>query len=147
MRMSRNDTSERATHRFVHPINEHPIPLDQGKIDDIWADHDHVPDEPPHIDAAHEDYTRTIAERGEWHAFRAEYPFDWGNDVYVWNSAFGTGFRIRDEEGSWHELVNLFADIVDAEGDCRDAEYSSSGMPSGCLDQSCKECGQSWVIG
>ena len=134
-------------YRFVRPVEEHPIPFDQAHINAIWEDfNDPAKGDPPSVDEAHEDYARTIAKRGDWHVFRATYPFGAG-DVYFWNSMSGEAFKVRDEEGSWHGLVNLFAEVVDAEGDCRDADYSSSLTQSGCYDQRCKECGDSWLVG
>jgi len=132
-------------YRYVRPIDEHPIPFDQERINEIWENHESRRD-PPSVDEAHEDYVRTIAEWGDWHVFRPTYPFGHG-DVVFWNSMSGEAFAVNDDEGSWHELVNLFAEIVDAEGDCRDADYSSSLTQSGCYDQRCTECGGSWLVG
>lgn len=134
-----------ADYRFVRPVDEHPIPFEQEKIDDVWSMHE-FDREPPSVDEAHEEYAETISERGEWHVFRARYPFGHG-DITFWNSATGEAFQVNDEEGSWHHLVNLFAEIVDAEGDCRDAEYSDSLMQSGGYKQRCGECGDWWVTG
>lgn len=129
----------------LRPLDSHPIPFDQAEIDAIWSDHEPERD-PPGVDEAHEEYTDTIAEYGEWRVFRPQYPFGHG-DVTFWNAATGEGFQVTDEEGSWHELVNVFAAVVDSEGDCRDADYSDSLTPGGSYDQRCEECGDSWVVG
>lgn len=135
------------SYEIIRKLDSHPIPLDQDEIDEIWNQHnDPAMGEPPHVDEAHEEYVRTIAEYDEWHVFRTEYPFNC-HAVVFWNRAFGQGFRVDDDEGAWHLMVNLFAEIVDQEGDCRDAEYSSSLMASGSYDQRCKNCGGSWTVG
>lgn len=143
---SADDQGAGDAYQFVRPIDDHPIPFDQASIDERWADHE--PDtEPPSVDEAHDEYVRTIANRGEWHVFRAMYPFGYGDRVIFWNGTTGEAFTIDDSEGSWHEIVNLFAEIVETEGDCRDADYSSSLMQSGGYNQRCRNCGGSWVIG
>lgn len=131
--------------RWVHPIDGHPVPFDQDEINELWSD---LPgdDDPPSVHEAHEKYVRTIAKWGDWNVLRVAYPFGVG-DVVFFNGAFGEGFKINDEEGSWHEFVNLFAEIVENEGDCRDADYSSSLMASGYYDQQCESCYDSWLVG
>ena len=139
--------TEDGTYRIVRPIDDHPVPFDQDGINEIWSNLPHKETrDAPSIDEAHEEYVETIAKRGEWHVFRVKYPFDFGHVVF-WNGSSGEAFRFHDEEGSWHEFVNLLADIVESEGDCRDADYSSSLMPSGCYDQRCRNCGGSWSVG
>lgn len=129
-------------------VEDHPIPFDQEGIDQLWNRvDDPAMDEPPSVDEAHEEYTRTIAEHGPWHVFRSVYPFGGGGRVVVWNREFGEGVAVVGECGNWHALVNLFAAIVDAEGDCRDASYSDSLTQSGCFNQRCEKCGGSWVVG
>lgn len=129
-------------YRHVVPIAEHPIPTDQDELDERWPEE--VDPEPPNVREVHEDLTYTIAKLDPWHVFRSPYPFGAGGDVYVWNRDFGSGFRFVDEEGAWHQFVNLLAEIVDEEGDCRDAEISSSLLPSGAQRYSCSECGGTW---
>lgn len=134
-------------YRFVRPLDEHPIPFDQQEIDELWEElNDPAKGEPPGVDEAHEEYVRTIAKHGEWHVFRPTYPFGHG-DIVFWNNMSGEAFKINDEEGSWHHLVNLFAEVVDQEGDCRDAGYSDSLRQSGSVEQRCKSCGGSWTVG
>ena len=134
---------------IVQPVTEYPVPYEQSEIDDIWNDSDIVmgDGDAPIVDEAHEEYIDIITRQDDWLVFRVRYPFGYYNNVYFWNSSFGSGFRIDDDEGSWHSLVNLFADIVDEEGDCREASYSSSITPSGSYDQRCDNCGESWSVG
>lgn len=133
--------------RFVREMDDHPVPFDQEEIDEIWSNLPHKDgEEPPSVDEAHDKYVRVIAKWSEWTVFRAVYPFGLG-DVYFFNGTSGESFKIEDEEGSWHAFVNLFAEIVENEGDCRNADYSSSLMPSGSYDQRCKSCGGSWMVG
>ena len=127
------------------PISEHPIPTDQERINEMW-DPSPEGEEPPTPHEAREHYMDTIAEWDGWHVFQPYYPFG-HRQIVLWNGNFGAGYVINDEEGRWHNLVNLFAEIVDREGDCRDTDYSSSLMPSGCYDQRCKSCGDSWSVG
>lgn len=132
------------TYEIIRKLDSHPIPLDQDEIDEIW--NRCKTGEPPHIDEAHEEYVHTIAEYDEWHVFRTEYPFN-THGIVFWNRAFGQGFRVDESEGEWHQLVNLFAAIVDEEGDCRDADYSDSLRQSGAVEQRCKNCGDSYTVG
>lgn len=138
------DVSEYAA---VHGIDEHPIPFDPEEIEKEWEQSmgTLADEEPPHPDVAHERYKETIAEYGEWEVFRLRPPFGDGSAVFFWNRE-GRGFYVEDECGRWHELVNLFAAIVEEQGDCRDAEYTSSMMPSGSHNQSCSGCGAGWSI-
>lgn len=129
-------------------IDEYPVPTDP---DEIKSKLQRTPaldenDEPPHPDAIHEEYVHTIAEHESWKAFRLQYPFGSNTAVYLWNRASSDGIRIEGSEGRWHDLVNLFAAIVDEEGDCRDADYSSSLMPSGSHTQQCDSCGGKWSV-
>lgn len=133
-------------YRIVREIDEHPIPLDQEEINTLWEDNNHKERDPPSVDEAHERFTRSIAEYGEWQVFRAIYPFE-SRGVVFWNGSYGKGFDVDDSEGSWHHLVNVFAEIVDEEGDCRDAEYSSSTRQSSAIRQTCKNCGSWWTVG
>lgn len=133
-------------HIFVTPIDSHPIPLDQDEIDEMWENDDWLDGEPPHVDEAHEEHARTIADYSEWHVFRPTFPFGHG-DMVFWNRSFGGGFVFNDEEGSWHQLVNVFAEIVDEEGDCRDAEYADSLRQSSSVEQRCKNCNDSYTVG
>jgi hypothetical protein len=130
------------------PLDAHPIPLEQSAINEIWADDTtFAPNgEPPSVDEAHCEYTDTVAEYGEWHVFKPRWPFDAYN-IVIWNRALGTGYGINDTEGRWHNLVNLFAAIVEEEGDCRDADYSDSLRQSGASEQRCLNCGESWSTG
>jgi len=138
---------ESGRYRSVRPIDEHPIPLEQGEIDRVWHRFDDpAKGDPPSVDGAHEEYARTIAEWGEWQVFRATYPFGHG-DVTFWNGSMGAGFVVDDDEGEWHGLVNLFAEIVEQEGDCREADYSSSLQQSGSYKQRCGSCGDWWLVG
>ena len=131
----------------IRPISGHPVPFEQEKIDEIWDSTVELDkSDAPSVDEAHEDYIETIAEWGGWRVFRPHFPFGESN-VTFWSTATGEAFKIPDNEGSWHELVNLFAEIVDSEGDCRDAEYSSSLTQSGSYKQRCRKCSDSWVIG
>lgn len=135
------------SYRFVRELDEHPIPFDQEEIDELWEQlNDPAKGDPPSVDEAHDEYTRTIAKRGEWHVFRPTYPFGHG-DVVFWNSMSGEAFKVNDDEGSWHSMVSLFAEIVDAEGDCRESDYSGGTTQSGCHRQRCEDCGDSWVVG
>lgn len=127
------------------PIDSHPVPTTQPEIDSIWNDSESNRD-PPHVDTAHEEYVNTIAEHGDWHVFRVAYPFGTSSQVTFWNRASGTGFTVSDIEGRWHELVNVFAAIVDEEGDCREADYASSLRQSGSTSQRCESCGGSWSV-
>lgn len=140
-----SEQSDDAIFRVLRPIDEHPIPFDQEEINERW-DGRGTDRDPPGVDEAHTEYADTIAECGEWHVFRPMYPFGHG-DVVFWSRESGEAFRVDDSEGRWHALVNLFAEIVDAEGDCRDADYSDSLTPSGSYDQRCEDCGDSWVVG
>jgi hypothetical protein len=126
-------------------IDSHPLPFDQDEIDEIWAKHESS-DESPHVDTVHEEYKRVIGEHGEWEVFRCVWPFGDGKRVTFWNRAASEGFTVTDAEGRWHELVNVFAEIVEEETDCRDAGYSSSVRPSGATNQSCDNCGDSWSM-
>jgi len=137
------------TYEIIRKLNQHPIPFDQERINDIWdgcKDPALSDEEPPHVDTAHEDYTETIAEYGPWHVFRTKYPFRCTGVVF-WHRETSEAIRVDDDEGQWHQLVNLFAEIVDQEGDCRDAEYSDSLQAHGSYKQRCKDCGDSWMVG
>lgn len=130
---------------MISELTSHPLPFDQETINEIWNEHEKDAD-PPHIDTVHEEYADTIAEHGDWKVFRVGYPFGTGDNVIFWNRGFGEGFAVSDIEGRWHTLVNLFAAIVEHEGDCRDAEYTGSLRQSGSTRQKCGSCGESWTI-
>lgn len=132
----------------IREVDGHPVPFDQEEINELWEEDEYFYPEdsdPPHVDEAHERYTHTITRRGDWTVFRSTWPFT-SPGVYFFHGGSGDCYRFRDDEGAWHAMVNLFADIVDEEGDCRDAEYSDSLMPSSSIKQSCKNCGASWSI-
>lgn len=134
--------------RIVRPVESHPVPFEQEEIDELWEDESFIVEgEPPSVDEAHEEYTETITEYGEWVVFRPEWPFSAGTGVIIWNREFGEGFEVEEGEGEWHSFVNLFAAVVEQEGDCREADYSTMTLPSGCVDQQCEDCGQSWTVG
>lgn len=132
----------------VIKLDGHPIPFEQEEIDGIWNSRQidpAAPEEPPSVDEAHEQYAETIVEFDPWHVFTARYPFGSGQVIF-WNRESGEAFRVRRDEGAWHTLVNVFAAIVEEEGDCRDAEYSGSTRASGSYRQRCGNCGASWDI-
>lgn len=131
----------------MYEVDEHPIPFDQEELDEFWEGHSYTVTEPPTVDEAHDEYTLTIAEWSHWHVFRTMFPFAPMDIVYFWSRETGEGFIFNDEAGSWHNLVNLFAEIVDSEGDCREAGYDSSLMPSGSYKQRCLSCNGSWSVG
>jgi len=131
---------------IARPIDTHPIPYDQSDINAIWADqHDPALDDPPSVDTAHDEYLDTITQTGAWHVFRARYPFDTPG-VVLWHRELGTGLVVTEDCREWHQLVNVFAAVVDAEGDCRDAEIKSSLTQAGSTNQRCRNCGSSWSI-
>lgn len=133
---------------IITAIDSHPIPSNQDEINELWdANPELMNGDPPSVDEAYERYTETIASYGEWHVFRSQWPFSHGQGVIIWNREFGEGFIVDEDEGEWHSFVNLFAAVVDEEGDCRDAEYSDSLQHTGAYHQRCTECGQSWTIG
>lgn len=141
------EDSAPAAMRTIQPVSDHPIPLEQEGIDRVWHRFDHPEKgDSPSVDEAHEDYIKTIAEWGDWRVFRPTHPFGHG-DIYVWNHQIGAGFRVDDQDGEWHQLVNLFAEVVEEEGDCRDAEYSSSLRQGGYHKQRCANCGDWWLVG
>lgn len=126
-------------------VDEHPVPRTRDEIAEHYPDD--IPEEPPE-DTRRHDYMDMIAEHGEYDVFRVKWPLGNGNRVYVFNREFEEGISVPTDEANWHRLVNVFAEIVEEERDCRDAEYSSGGtLPSGCHKQKCKKCGRSWVIG
>lgn len=130
---------------MITQINDYPIPLDQDEIDTIWDERQLG--EPPHIDEVHEEYIDQIAEYASWTVFRVKHPLGSGDMITFWNRNLGQGIQIADDAGSWHVLVNLFAEIVDEEGDCRDEDVSESLTPTGNYNQQCESCGESWTIG
>lgn len=144
--MGESEHSAGGRERFglLHHIIEHPIPGDQERINEMW-DPSPEGEEPPTPNEARESYMETIAEWDEWHVFRPYYPFG-DRQIVIWNRSFGEGYIINDEEGRWHNLVNLFAEIVEEENDCRDTDYSSSLMPSGSYKQRCETCNQTWSV-
>lgn len=133
-------------YRVVRELDSHPVPFEQDEIDRLWSESDHLDDaDAPHVDEAHDTYVDTIAEYGSWHVFETRFPFDVGG-VVCWNQMSSEAFRISMDCGGYHELVNLFAEVVDAEGDCRASEYANSTMPSGSTKQRCENCGRSWTV-
>ncbi len=134
---------------MIFEVDEHPVPYThdgfkqelKDRLDEIPTDHQ------PDFDNAHrEDYIRTITEHGAVEAFTVDYPFGMGDYVYLWHRELEQGVAIARSEGFFHQFKNLMAALVEAEGDCRDADMEDSCTPGPSLGRqmTCKGCGDSW---
>lgn len=132
---------------MISKIEKYPIPLEQEELQERLESIGYFSEEysDVSVDEAHSIFKDVIAKNNDWEVFHLRFPFG-SHRVVLWNNGIGEGISIDRGCGEWHSIVNLFAEVVEEEGDCRDAEYSSSLMPSGTYDQRCKKCGDSWSV-
>lgn len=141
---------------MITAIDEHPVPWDRDtfkqELQERYqrlAGSDTDDSSPPGEnldDARRDDYIDVITDEGAWVAFRVLMPFGTTDKIYLWHWELEEGVAIHEMEGFFHGFKNLMATLVEEMGDCRDADYNTSLMPSGSHDQTCRNCGSSWSI-
>ena len=106
-------------------IEDYPLPMSQAHLHEFvdsieWLDKDY---KELHFEEFNEMHKHIITKYQEYEVFRTEVGL--ANYVYMWNKDSGQGWKIDGSEGFWHHLVNVFAEIVEQEGDCRNAKINS----------------------
>ena len=88
-------------------IGEHPIPIDEGRAEDLQHSNPIFEDQKEllHPDELHERYKDVLAENDEWRVFRSHLHGHSGY-VFLWNHQLGYGVRFSDEGGSFRKFVH-----------------------------------------
>jgi hypothetical protein len=128
-------------------VDEYPLPLYKEDVEKIIESIDWIREDPDEWDVERyeEAFKQEIASFQEWDIFQ----YGWGGPhdyIYIWDKNSGRGIRIEPSEGFWHHLVNVFAEIVEAEGDCRNAEISDMLTQASTYRMSCQNCGNTWHV-
>jgi hypothetical protein len=129
-----------------------PIPHEVDKIKEMLRDEisgdlpNGVEEDNIHPDYVWEEYVDVKVKSGDLQLISIAYPFGTG-DYYIHDRMDGSALKISRDEGNFHELKILMAEIVDELGDCRDADMSSSLQVDGTTDVKCRNCGGRYNVG
>ena len=94
-------------------IEEHPIPIDEGRAAYLHHSNPMFEDqeEALHPDELHERYKDVLAENDEWRVFRSHL-YGHSGYVFLWNHQLGYGVRFYDDGGSFRNFVHVMMEAA-----------------------------------